>query len=351
MSAGETEREQAARLARERQQQLTKPAGSLGQLESVAVQLAAIQRNALPEARPAAALIFAADHPVTIHGVSAYPPEVTRSMLSNLARGGAAATVLARCVGLPLTIVDVGVAGAPVAGATIVRHPVAEHLRFDLRCQDAMSEETAELASGAGEDAIAALEAGTRVVALGEIGIGNTTPAAAVAAALLGRTASELVGPGTGLDGPGLDRKIEVVREGLERVATDGPVGPMDVLRRLGGPDLAALVGAIRRAYQLDMAVLIDGYTVSIAALVAVRAEPALRDHLVFCHHSAEPGHAIVLRELAASPLLDLEMRLGEATGALLAFPLVEAACRLHAEMATFAEADVPTALPQPEST
>ena len=349
MSPSGTEREQAAELARERQQQLTKPAGSLGRLESVAIQLAAIQRDALPQARPAAALIFAADHPVTIHGVSAYPPEVTRSMLGNLARGGAAAAVLARSVGLPLTVVDVGVAGAPIPGATVVRHPVADHLRFDLRHQDAMTEETAKLALAAGEAAISELEAETRVVALGEIGIGNTTPAAAVAAALLGRAAADLVGPGTGLDGPGLERKTEVVRDALERVGAGGPTGPMDLLRRLGGPDLAALVGAIRRAHELDMAVLVDGYTVSIAALVATRAEPALRDHLVFCHRSAEPGHERVLRELLASPLLDLEMRLGEATGALMAFPLVEAACRLHAEMATFAEAAVPSALARPE--
>ncbi|MBW2241935.1 MAG: nicotinate-nucleotide--dimethylbenzimidazole phosphoribosyltransferase [Deltaproteobacteria bacterium] len=341
------DRERAARLARERQQQLTKPAGSLGRLEVIAVQLAAIQRNPLPEARPAAALIFAADHPVTAHSVSAYPQEVTRSMLGNLARGGAAAAVLARAVGVPLTVVDVGVAGTPEETVSTPRHPVADHLRGDLRNDDAMSEETAALAMNAGEETVAALESGTRILMLGEIGIGNTTVAAAVAAALLGQEASALVGPGTGVDGKGLQRKIAVVDDALARVARDGPTGPMEILRRLGGPDLAALVGAMRRARTLDMTVLVDGYSVSIAALVACRAEPELREHLVFSHRSAEPGHEIILRELGAEPLLQLGMRLGEATGALTAFPLIEAACLLHAQMATFDEAAVPTALPR----
>ncbi|MCP5057156.1 MAG: nicotinate-nucleotide--dimethylbenzimidazole phosphoribosyltransferase [bacterium] len=347
VSASEVNRQRAAKLARERQQQLTKPAGSLGRLEAIAVQLAAIQQNPLPEARPAAALIFAADHPVTVHGVSAYPQEVTRSMLGNLARGGAAAAVLARTIGVPLTVLDVGVAGAPEKAVATPRHPVADHLRGDLRNDDAMSKETADLALNAGEDAVRALDDKTRILMLGEIGIGNTTAAAAVAAALLGQEASALVGPGTGVDGPGMKRKIAVVNDALARVATSGPAGPKDVLRRLGGPELAALVGAMRRACARDMTILVDGYSVSIAALVACRVEPEVREHLMFCHRSAEPGHEIVLRELNAEPLLELGMRLGEATGALAAFPLIEAACLLHSQMATFEEASVPTALPR----
>ncbi|MCP3986096.1 MAG: nicotinate-nucleotide--dimethylbenzimidazole phosphoribosyltransferase, partial [bacterium] len=248
---------------------------------------------------------------------------------------------------VPLTILDVGVAGPPSADTTIVRHPVADHIRGDLRCDDAMSKETTRLAMKAGESAIAELASGTRIVMLGEIGIGNTTVAAAVGAALLGRKATSLVGPGTGVAGPGLQRKLAVVEDALDRVGSHGPTGPMDLLCRLGGPDLAALVGAMHRARTLDMTVLVDGFSVSIAALVACRTDPELRDHLVFCHRSAEPGHEIVLREMDADPLLDLDMRLGEATGALTAFPLVEAACRLHSQMATFNEAAVPTALPR----
>lgn len=210
-----------------------------------------------------------------------------------------------------------------------------------------MSEETTALALRAGEDAVNALEDRTRLLMLGEIGIGNTTTAAAVAAALLGQEACVLVGPGTGVDGPGMKRKIAVVNDALARVAKGGPTGPLDFLRRLGGPDLAALVGAMRRARALDMTVLVDGFSVSIAALVACRVEPELREHLIFSHRSAEPGHEVVLRELDAEPLFELGMRLGEATGALMAFPLIEAACLLHSQMATFEEASVPTALPR----
>jgi nicotinate-nucleotide--dimethylbenzimidazole phosphoribosyltransferase len=350
VSKSDEERARATRLASERQQELTKPKGSLGRLESLTLQLAAIQRNAIPRARPAAALIFAADHPVTAHGVSAYPQEVTRAMLANLARGGAAATVLARSLGVPLSVLDVGVAGAPLCEGIVDRHPVADQPRFDLRHEDAMSAATLELALRAGEEAVAHLDSELRVVLLGEIGIGNTTPAAALAAALLDREPAELVGPGTGLDAAGLGRKIDVVADALARIRAQGPAGPLDLLRRLGGPEIAALVGAIRRAHEQEVAVLVDGYTVSVAALLATRIDPSLREHLVFSHRSAEPGHLAVLDSLEAEPLLDLGMRLGEATGALAAFHLVELACRLHDEMATFAETSVPTALPRPES-
>ncbi len=339
------QREKALSEAAARQQQLTKPAGSLGRLEALAVQLAGIQQASIPRARPAAALIFAADHPVCVHGVSAYPSEVTASMLANFVAGGAAASVLARGCQLPLVVVDVGVDGDPSLGSPVLRHAVAGHERFDLREHDAMTLQTSAAAISAGAEAVACLSPDTRVVILGEIGIGNTTPAAAVAAALLGKSAEDLVGPGTGVDTDGLKRKTEVVRDALQRVEKKGPKEPLDLLQRLGGPDIAALVGALCEARARDLAVLVDGYTVAVAAMLACRVDPTVRSHLVFAHRSAEPGHRLVLEELNATPLLDLEMRLGEASGALVAFPLVEAACRLHAEMATFQEAGVPTAL------
>ncbi len=340
----------AERAARARQQELTKPAGSLGRLEDLAVQLAALQGQERPRVRPAAALIFAADHPVTAHRVSAYPSEVTRSMLANLDAGGAAASVLARCHDLPLRVLDVGVAGTPAPARIVDRHEVAAHARGDLRGADAMSAETEALARQAGRDAVAALDPDTRVVVLGEIGIGNTTPAAAVAAALLGRPAADLVGPGTGLEAEGVRRKARVVQEALDRVRATDPASPDARLRQLGGPDLSALVGAVLAAAERRIAVLVDGAIVSVAALAASRIDASVRAALIFSHRSAEPGHRLVLEALEAEPLLDLGMRLGEASGGLAAFPLVEAACRLHDEMATFAEASVPTALAGDES-
>lgn len=341
---------EAERAARARQRELTKPEGSLGRLEELAIQLASLQRTERPRARPAAALIFAADHPVTIHGVSAYPAEVTRSMLANLDRGGAAASVLARSHGLPLHVIDVGVGGEPAAATIVHRHEVASQGRFDLRVSDSMAEETEGSARKAGRDAVRGLAPDTRLLVLGEIGIGNTTPAAAVAAALLGRPAVDLVGPGTGLDTDGVRHKAAVVQDALDRVSTSGGTSTSDLLQRLGGPDLSALVGAILAAAERGIAVLVDGIIVSVAALAATRLDPRVRPALVFSHRSAEPGHRLVLEALEAEPLLDLGLRLGEGSGALVAFPLVESACRLHDEMATFAEASVPTALDADES-
>ncbi len=333
----------AADEARRRQASLTKPAGSLGMLEDLAIQLAAIQGGP-PASRPAEAVIFAADHPVVKHGVSAYPPEVTAAMVSNFVRGGAAASVLARRLGVGLSVVDVGV-GAPYErdvsgpGARLRRDPVADAAEGDLRVEDAMSASVLDGALAAGEAAIDALDAGTRVVILGEMGIGNTTVAAAVAAALLDRDAAELVGPGTGVDRPALARKTRVVRDAVARAHG---ADPLRVLQAVGGRELAAIVGAAGRAIERRMAVLVDGFIVSAALLVLVRLEPRTRPSLIFAHRSQEPGHALVLAALDARPLLDLGLRLGEASGALAALPLLDAACALHGEMATFADAGVP---------
>lgn len=333
----------AAAEARARQASLTKPAGSLGRLEDLAIQLASI-RGGEPESRPAEALIFAADHPVVKHGVSAYPAAVTAAMVENFVRGGAAASVLARRLAVGLTVIDVGVSTPYAhevsgAGARLHRDPVADLPAGDLRVEDAMSSEVYARALAAGAAAVDRLDAGTRVVILGEMGIGNTTAAAAVAAALLGGDPALLVGLGTGVDPGALARKIEVVREAAERV---GGAAPHRVLQSVGGREIAAIVGAAGRAIERRMAVLVDGFIVSAAILALVRIEPLARRSLIFAHCSQEAGHARILAALDARPLLDLGLRLGEASGALTALPLLDLACALHREMATFDGAGVP---------
>jgi len=339
--------------AANRQQQLTKPPGSLGALEDLAIQCAAWQDRAFPRARPAQVLLFAADHPVVRHGVSAYPQEVTAAMVANFASGGAAASVLARTLNLPLRVVDVGVLTrvAPVASAApvapvavrgaveVVRDPVAELPAGDLRVEDAMPEATFAAALEAGRRQVDSLPADTAVVILGEMGIGNTTPAAAVVSALLGIPARSAVGPGTGVSGPALERKVQIVEEAVRRV---GKVDPLRALQALGGRELAAMMGAAGRALERRMVVLVDGFIATASMLPLLRLHPHAVAGMIFTHRSAEPGHRGLLEAVGARPLLDLGLRLGEASGALTAFPLVELACALHAEMASFEEAKVP---------
>jgi nicotinate-nucleotide--dimethylbenzimidazole phosphoribosyltransferase len=336
-------RSKSAALAR--QARLTKPPGSLGLLEAIAIRLAAWQGIDCPAARPAAAVLFASDHPVTAHGVSAYPPAVTAAMLHNFCSGGAAASVLARANRLPLHVVDVGVNGAapsPVsaAGTLLIRDPVADDRAGDIRVEDAMSEATYQRALVAGAAAIERLGANLRVVILGEMGIGNTTVASAIAAALLSGDPRDYVGAGTGVSGDSLDRKRRVVVDAVERLG--GETRPEEILRRLGGRDVVALVGAMAAALKRRAVVLVDGFIVSVAALLLTRLAPDARDGLVFGHRSAEHAHGRVLEALEAQPLLSLGLRLGEASGALAAYPLLELACSLHDQMATFESAGVP---------
>ena len=329
--------------AESRQGQLTKPTGALGVLELNAIWLADIQQTERPETRPAAAVVFAADHPVSALGVSAYPREVTPMMVVNLAQGGAAASVLSRNLGIPLHVVDVGAEPYPepvsADGVTWTRHAVAGECG-DLVHKDAMNEEALAAAIEQGRQAIRSLAPKPKVVLLGEMGIGNTTPASAVSARLLGLSAEDIVGPGTGVTGEALLHKTRLVGEALER--TRGVTEPMDVLRCLGGREIAALVGAIFQAAEDGIGVLVDGFIVSSAALVAVRHCPGVRDYLSFGHRSAEPGHQKLLAEMDAKPMVDCGLRLGEASGALTALPLLDAAVYLHNQMATFEEAAVP---------
>jgi nicotinate-nucleotide--dimethylbenzimidazole phosphoribosyltransferase len=338
--------QEARREAAARQARLTKPPGSLGALEDLAIQLAAWQGNARPRARPASALLFASDHPVVRHGVSAYPSEVTAAMVRNFVAGGAAASAACRWLGVPLRVVDVGVARPALGDAlaaraeiTFRRHPVAEMRVGDLRVEDAMAEDTYLAALEAGASEVEALPSDMAVLVVGEMGIGNTTVASAVTAALLGLSGREVVGPGTGVTGAALERKAQVVQDAVERV---GPASPHRIVQALGGRELAAMIGAAARALEKRIIVLVDGFTVTAAMLALLRLHPEARAGLVFAHRSAEPAHERMLDAVEARPLLDLKLRLGEGSGALAALPLLDLACAMHAEMATFEEANVP---------
>ncbi|MGE8499565.1 MAG: nicotinate-nucleotide--dimethylbenzimidazole phosphoribosyltransferase [Pseudomonas sp.] len=323
-----------------RQQQLTKPAGSLGQLEHLAVHLAALQGRERPSVTQLWISIFAGDHGVVAEGVSAYPQEVTGQMLRNFVTGGAAISVLARRLDAALEVVDLGTA-VPLEALPGVRHLHVGAGTQNFRRGPAMTPAQVLIALEAGRDSVQrARQAGTELFIGGEMGIGNTTSATALACYLLDCPVAELVGPGTGLDSAGVARKLAVIEAAL---ALHGPAidDPVQLLMRLGGFEVAALVGAYLGCAQLGLPALVDGFICSVAALVAVNLNPACREWLIFAHAGAEPGHQRVLDAMQAEPLLALGLRLGEGSGAALAVPLLQLACHLHNDMATFAEAAV----------
>ncbi|MDD0975844.1 nicotinate-nucleotide--dimethylbenzimidazole phosphoribosyltransferase [Pseudomonas fontis] len=323
-----------------RQQQLTKPAGSLGRLEQLAVELAGLQGQLKPSVQQLWIAIFAGDHGVVAEGISAYPQAVTGQMLLNFVSGGAAISVLARQLDARLEVIDLGT-------ATLEQElPGVRHLHIGRGTANfaevpAMTAEQGQQALQAGRDSVLrAREAGTQLFIGGEMGIGNTTAASALASVLLGCAASELTGPGTGLDAQGVQHKAAVIERA--RVTHAGLADdPLQQLFCFGGFEIAALVGAYLACAQEGVAVLVDGFICTVAALTAVRINPGCRAWLFFGHRGAEPGHRRVLAELEAEPLLELGLRLGEGSGAALAVPLLRLACDLHGQMATFAEAAV----------
>ncbi len=330
----------AADAARARQAQLTKPAGALGELEAVAVRLAGLQGRDRPAIERPRIVVFAADHGVAAEGVSAYPQTVTAQMVGNFARGGAAISVAAETLGAGLEVVDVGVATAPGPLPGVLSRRIGPGTA-NFRALPAMTPPQLGAALKVGREAARrAAEDGADLLIGGEMGIGNTTAGAALACALLDRPPSELVGPGTGLDAAGVAAKTAVVADALgrHRRLVDEPLG---ALRCLGGFEIAALVGLYVAGAQRGVPVLVDGFIASVAALAATRLAPGAHEWLLFAHRSAEPGHAAVLEALGARPLLDLGLRLGEATGAAAALPLLRLATAWHAGMATFAEAGV----------
>lgn len=303
----------------------TKPRGSLGRLEELATRIAAIRDTPHPGSLEAAVVVAAADHGVAAEGVSAYPAEVTRQMLANFEAGGAAVCVLARAAGARVLVADVGV-GRPTGNIAV---------------GPAMTEDAARRLLQEGEACAAQLDAdGIGIVALGEMGIANSTVAAALAAALLAVDAERVCGHGTGIDDEGLARKVAVVRRALAANPVDRD-DAVSVLAALGGAELAFLCGVALGAAARRLVVVLDGFISSVAGLAAVRIAPGAADAMVAAHLSPEPGHRLVLEELGLEPLLDLGLRLGEGSGAVLCLPLLHASLAVLDEMATFEAAGV----------
>lgn len=313
--------ERAAQAVRERDAVLTKPAGALGRLEEIAVWLAAWTGRAKPQVTRPLVAVFAGNHGVAAKGVSPYPSSVTAQMVENFAAGGAAINQICIANDLGLKVFDLAL----------------EVPTGDITEEAAMDEKTCAATMAFGMEAIAG---GTDLLCIGEMGIGNTTIAAAICCGLYGGTAQEWVGPGTGADSEGLRRKVAAVQAAIE-LHRNHLKDPLELLRRLGGREIAAMAGAILAARMEKVPVIVDGYVATSAAAILHAANPTAIDHCLFGHVSAEPGHRRVLEKLGKKPLLDLGMRLGEGTGAALAAGIVKAAALCHTGMATFEQAGV----------
>ncbi|PJK13469.1 nicotinate-nucleotide--dimethylbenzimidazole phosphoribosyltransferase [Lysobacteraceae bacterium NML120232] len=321
------------------QAQLTKPPGALGRLEALAITLAAMQRRLKPAIKKPWIAIFAADHGVAAENISAFPQAVTGQMLANFAAGGAAINVLAQQLGARLEVVNLGLVNDPGAMAGVIRAWIAPCTEnFCQKPAMDMAQLGAALAAGRASVQRARAEAADIFIG-GEMGIGNTTAATALACAVLGLPAERLAGAGTGLSADGIAHKAAVVNRALALHAGQG--GALDWLRCLGGFEIAALAGSYIAAAQAGLPILVDGFISSAAALVAVQIQPQSRNWMLFAHRSKEQGHGLILQALDAEPLLDLELRLGEGSGAASALPLLQLACALHGQMATFAQAGV----------
>ena len=333
--------EEARRLARDRQDRLTKPAGSLGRLETLSVDLAGMTGRVDPPLGQRVVFTLAADHGVAAEGVSAYPREVTAQMVLNFLAGGAAVNVLARLVGARVVVADLGV------DADLPNHPSLRALKVrrgtdSIMRGPAMSVDEARQAIDHGRQLVLdEMEHGLDVALTGDMGIGNTTASAALICALTGLDPQDVVGRGTGVDDAGLARKREAVRAALNVNAERIARGPLDTLAAVGGLEIAGLVGVIIEAASRRKPVVIDGFISAAAALGAARIAPGSTAYMVASHRSQELGHAAALQQLGLKPLFDLDLRLGEGTGALLALPLLDAAVRTLNEMATFDEAGV----------
>ena len=317
----------------------TKPPGSLGRMESLALQIAMAQGSLTPKADPAHLLIFAGDHGLVAEGVSAWPQEVTAQMVLNFLSGGAAANVFARSNGIGLTVLDAGVAGDLPNDPALAQAGIRRGTR-NAAIEDAMTAEEVDAALKFGADAASkAVASGAKTIAIGEMGIGNTSAASLLAHAIDGVDLDTLIGPGAGLDADGLSRKREILHRTASR--RPGRLAASEALCAFGGLEIAAMTGAAIGAASHGALVLVDGFIASSSALCALRARPEIAPWLIFAHHSKEPGHAAMMASMQVEPLLDLDLRLGEGTGALLAFPMLRAACAMLSEMATFESAGV----------
>lgn len=316
---------------------LAKPPGSLGRLEDLAARLCAVQQTLAPRARPRRLAVFAADHGVTAAGVTAWPSAVTGVMLDAIAAGGAAGSVLAAATGTELRVIDVGTAGPPRIDTSTLRNRKVRAGSRDLAREPALTADEFRRAVAVGEaEATDARADGMAVVAAGEMGIGNSTPAACLTALLTGAEAAAVVGPGAGADAAQLARKRAVVEAAVARWRHSSDIE--EAVAAVGGLEIAAMAGFYRRAAADGLTVVLDGFIATSAALVAERLWPGAARPLVAAHRSAEPGHAVALAHLGLSPFLDnWGMRLGEGTGALVLMPLLDAAAAVAGRMSTLA--------------
>jgi nicotinate-nucleotide--dimethylbenzimidazole phosphoribosyltransferase len=330
----------AGQEAQKRLDSLTKPPGSLGVLEKVAVKLAEIQGKAMPTLGDKVVMTMAGDHGVVEEGVSPYPQEVTPQMVLNFLNNGAAINVLSNHVGARVVVTDVGIAADPID------HPNLNNCKVRRGTRNMAKEPAMTL-----EEAIAAIEVGIKlvneqidrgatVIATGEMGIGNTTPSSAILACYSNEDLKRITGRGTGLDNNGLTKKQQVIKKALE-VNKPDPNNPLDVLRKVGGLEIAALTGVILGAASRKTPVVIDGFISTAAALIAYKINEDCKDYMLASHLSQEPGHKVMLDLMELQPMLYLDLRLGEGTGAVLAFSLLDAAVKIIHEMATFEEAGV----------
>jgi nicotinate-nucleotide--dimethylbenzimidazole phosphoribosyltransferase len=326
--------------ARTRLDSLTKPLGSLGRLEDLAAQWFVIRRGRVTGPISKAVYVFAADHGISAEGVSAYPAEVTHQMVLNFLSGGAAINVLARLNQVEVKVVDIGVDADLSGHPGLAQYKVRRGSRNMLR-EPAMSEEelTAAISAGLALAEIAFAK-GNNLIAVGEMGIGNTTAASVLTAALTGTPAELVTGRGAGLDSAAYAHKCRIVESVLNRHFAQ-PAGPREILRCGGGLEIAAMTGMILGAARRQVAIVMDGFISTAAAAIACGLAPAVRSYLFAGHQSQEPGHRVLLAHLEIEPILDLNMRLGEGSGAVLAMPILESAMRLYLEMATFASAGV----------
>ena len=342
--------DKAMQSARARQDTLTKPQGSLGRLEELSIQLAGITGKAIPTIKEKVIITMAGDHGVVAEGVSAYPQEVTPQMVLNFLNGGAAINVLARQVGARVVIEDKGDAhDIPTADEGTSRSKSDLQLivrkiacgTANISKGPAMTREQGTEAILAGVEIVEAeIARSLDIVGTGDMGIGNTTPSAAIACALMNRHPKEIAGRGTGVDDEGLKRKIDAIERALDVNKPNANDG-LDVLGKVGGFEIGGLAGVMLGAAAYHKPVMVDGFISTAAAMIAVTIAPGCRDYLIAAHRSKEHGHGLMLDWLGLNPLLDFDLRLGEGTGAALGISMAEAACRILAEMATFGEAGV----------
>ncbi|MEJ7581690.1 nicotinate-nucleotide--dimethylbenzimidazole phosphoribosyltransferase [Acinetobacter baumannii] len=331
----------AKQQAEQHQLQLTKPTGALGDLEQIAITLASLQSNAHPQVSHPWIAIFAGDHGVVEENISAYPQAVTRQMLQNFTTGGAAISVIAKYHQAHLQVIDCGTVGEAYEYAGVERHCIRAGTA-NFAKQVAMNADECRAALELGKNSVdTAKSKGADIYIAGEMGIGNTCSASALACLLLNDTAEQLTGVGTGIGADQLRHKIEVIEKAIELHHKHVIGDVFKTLCAVGGLEIAAIVGAYIRCAQVGLPVIVDGFISSVAALCAVRMNPQVRDWMLFGHQSAEYGHRRILQELNAEPILKMNLRLGEGSGAGTALALVKMACALHNQMATFAQAAV----------